>query len=316
MPEDLASHRNCIRRIKSNWPAFLEKRAERLKQQERLGSAAERVAENVLEDLFTTVLDGSLSDINYQVGYADLVITRLGIKYLIVEAKRPGTLAWNRHAVEVALDQALRYASEQKVRCIGVSDGVMLYAADVEHGGLHDRIFVSLEATELQESLWWISVHGIYRPRRECQDAILRLLPEVAQEHAPEAAPPGDILLHPKYRIPAHCFAYVGQANDPSTWKLPYRLADGNIDLRRLPKAIQAILSNYRGAKVSSIPERDIPDVLVRLGQAAACLGKMPHQCGEPAEIYQQLAYILEQLGRLDEVTWVSRSTHRKRDRL
>lgn len=256
------------------------------------------MAENVLEDLFTTVLDWSLSDINYQVGYADLVITRLGIKYLIVEAKRPGILAWNRHAVEVALDQALRYAGEQKVRCIGVSDGVMLYAADVEHGRLHDRVFVSLEASELQETLWWISVHGIYRPPRECQDAILRLLPEAAQEHAPEAIPPGDILLHPKYHIPAYCFAYAGQANDPSTWKLPYRLADGNIDLKRLPKAIQAILSNYRGAKVSSIPEGDIPDVLVRLGQAATCLGKMPHQCGEPAAIYQQLAYVLEQLIR------------------
>jgi len=53
MVEDLASHRRSVERIRSNWPTFLEKRKERLKQQERLGVAAEKVAENILEDLFT-----------------------------------------------------------------------------------------------------------------------------------------------------------------------------------------------------------------------------------------------------------------------
>ena len=89
----------------------------------------------------------------------------------------------------------------------------------------------------------------------------------------------------------------------PATWKLPYRLADGSIDLRRLPKAVQAILSNYRGIKVSGIPEGDIPDVLVRLACAAASLGKMPGQGGEPAPVYHQLAEALGQKGRLGDVT-------------
>lgn len=39
----------------------------------------------------------------------------------------------------------------------------MLYAADLEHGGLADRVLVSLEARERPEALWWLSVHGIYR---------------------------------------------------------------------------------------------------------------------------------------------------------
>jgi hypothetical protein len=302
MVEDLASYRSCVKSIACSWPTFLQKCSDRLKQQERHGIAAEKVAENILEDLFTTVLDWSLSDMNYQVGYADIVLTRLGIKYLLLEVKRPGALAWNRRAVEVALDQALRYASEQRVKCVGVSDGIMLYAADIEHGGLHDRVFVSLGAADPPEDLWWLSVHGIYRPRRDHQDAILRLLPEELQERASAVEPCGEMLLHPKYKIPARCFAYVGRADDPATWKLPYRLADGSVDIKRLPKAIQAILSNYRGAKVSSIPEVDIPDTLVRLGQAATCLGKMPHQSGEPALVYQQLADVLEQLGRLGEV--------------
>ena len=72
---------------------------------------------------------------------------------------------------------------------------------------------------------------------------------------------------------------------------------DGSIDVKRLPKAIQAILSNYRGASVSSVPEKAIPDVLQRLAEAAEQLGKMPHQ-GETADVYEKLAQVLEQLER------------------
>ncbi len=302
MIENLASYQRAVERIRGNWAAFLAKRAERLKQQERHGVAAERVTENILEDLFTSVLDWTLADINNQVDHADLLLTRLGIKYLLVEAKRPGALAWNRRGVEAALDQAMRYASEQKVKCIGVSDGVMLYAADVQHGGLQDRVFASLDLSEPQEQLWWLSVHGIYRQREDRTDAALRLLPEEAVNapHTTEMADNG--LLHPKYKLPARCFAYIGNASDVKTWKLPYRLEDGSIDTKRLPKAIQAILSNYRGTKVSDVDEKDIPDVLVRLAHAAASLGKMPHQSGEAAPIYVQLADVLDQLGRLKEI--------------
>ena len=90
----------------------------------------------------------------------------------------------------------------------------------------------------------------------------------------------GADLLHPKCGLPARCFGYLGHAADPKTWKPRYCLA--SVDTSRLPKAAQAILSNYRGTKVSGIPEADIPEVLVRLPGAAARLGKMPHQTGEP----------------------------------
>jgi hypothetical protein len=127
MIEGLASYRRCRERMTANWPALLERRRERLAQQERHGTAAERVAENILEDLFTSVLDWSLCDINHQVGFADLL-------------------------------------------------------------------------------------------------------------------------------------------------------------------------------RVSGIPEADIPDVLVKLARAAARLGRMPHQSGETALVYRQLAEVLEQLGRLGEI--------------
>jgi hypothetical protein len=297
---ELASQRHCIERIRASWGAFCVKRRERLAQQERHGIAAERVAENIVEDLFTMVLDWPLSDVNNQVEYADLLLTSLGIKYLLIEVKRPGALAWSRRAVEAALAQARRYADEQKVSCVAVSDGYMLYAADVVDGGLRDRLLVSLDSHDPQEALWWLSVHGIYRPRESSEADSLSLSEPASAPESPSL--PNDDILHPKYRVPASCFAYVGHAAKTSTWKLPFRTPDGNVDLARLPKAIQCILSNYRGVKVSGIPENAVPDVLVRLANAAASLGKMPHQAPDTAPVYHQLAAVLDQLGRLSEI--------------
>ena len=59
--EHLASHRRCTERMQAAWPQFLSKREQRLEQQRRLGEASEKVAENILEDLFTAVLDWPLA---------------------------------------------------------------------------------------------------------------------------------------------------------------------------------------------------------------------------------------------------------------
>ncbi len=109
-------------------------------------------------------------------------------------------------------------------------------------------------------------------------------------------------LLHPKYRLPSRSFAYVGNPADTKSWKLPYLLADGRPDLKRLPKAIQAVFGNYRGAGVMGIPQAQIPDVLTRLGRAAVQAGKMPFQLKQTTPIYRQLQATLEKLGRLQEI--------------
>jgi hypothetical protein len=297
--EKLASYRACIEGIAGAWAGFLQKREQRLQQQQRLGEASEKVAENILEDLFTAVLDWPLSDFNNQVDRADIVLTDHGIKRLIVEVKRPGSLAWNRRAVEGALDQAMRYASEQKVRSVAISDGVMLYGADLAPGAVRDRLFVSLDRVEPPTDLWWLSVQGIWRERPTTEEAELRLLPETPLETAPATggAEGSQGPLHPKYNLPARCFAYVGDYGNAKTWKLPYLQADGTIDAKRLPKAVQAILSNYRGAKVSGIPEVAIRAVLTKLGRAALQAGHMPPKATSPAPIYCQLAEALEQPG-------------------
>ncbi len=46
-----------------------------------------------------------------------------------------------------------------------MSDGVVLYAADALHGALKDRALIPLDSAEPPNDLWWLSVHGIYRPR-------------------------------------------------------------------------------------------------------------------------------------------------------
>jgi hypothetical protein len=295
---ELASYRHSLERINKAWASFLDKRARRLKQENRVKQAVEKVAEDIVQDLFTEVLDWDIADLNNQLELADIVLTRNDVRYLLLEVKRPGELAWHRTAIEKALNQAWSYADQQKIKVIAITDGAMLYAADVVHGGLHDRVFARLDSEEPQESLWWLSLHGIYRERSENADAALPPLPHV--EPSPAQPPPqgGQSILHPKYQLPASCFAYIGNASDPRTWKLPYLLADGRVDLKRLPKAVGAILSNYRGVKVSGIPDRDIPDVLQRLAHAAASVGKMPAQCGESALVYRELAEALEQVGR------------------
>jgi hypothetical protein len=289
--QSLATWRHCVERIEAEWRNFLTAREDRL----RHGGESEKVAETILEDLFTGVLDWSKGDLNYQIGFADIVLSRNLAKYLVIEVKRPGMLSSGRRTLHAALEQARRYADEQHVPRIAASDGRYLYAADIKGGGLDDRVFVDLADHTPRRALWWLSVHGIYQTCEDFSDSlpVLETEPGSGSDESALIAP----LLHPKYQLPARCFAYVGNANDPSTWKLPYLLADGRADGKRLPKAIQALFSNYRGAKVGGIPEQVLPDVFRRLARVADAEGKLPPRAVNPAPAYQNLALVLEQLG-------------------
>jgi hypothetical protein len=257
---------------------------------EQVGRTSEKIAENIVEDLFTEVLDWDKGFLRYQIGHADIVLTNLGVKYLIVETKRPGSLSWNQRAIEASLAQARGYAAAQRVTGVAVSDGRLLYVTNVRNGGLQDRLLVSLESPTPQAELWWVSVQGIYREHTGPCDP-----QSSADEQHATLAHTGQVL-HPKYGLPMACFAYVGDPLKTSSWRLPYRLLDGNVDEKRLPKAIQCIVTNYRGARVSGIPETAVPDVLRRLAASAAVLGRMPHQQKSTALVYQQLQQALDQM--------------------
>ncbi|MDI3313694.1 MAG: hypothetical protein QJR12_05240 [Mycobacterium sp.] len=145
----LAAYRKCVDRIRLAWPGFAEERRRRLNQA-GIGRPVERVAENILEDMFTTVLDWPVADVKLQVGgtrgFADIVLARLGFKRLVLEVKRPGSLTGRRAAIEAALLQARRYAADQRVSAVAVSDATLLYAADVHSGGLRPRVWLTLDS--------------------------------------------------------------------------------------------------------------------------------------------------------------------------
>jgi hypothetical protein len=75
----------------------------------RHGGVPEKVAENILEDLFTQVLDWEKCDLKYQTGYSDIILSKLSYKYLVLEAKKPGSFG-QQADMDAAIAQARRYA--------------------------------------------------------------------------------------------------------------------------------------------------------------------------------------------------------------
>lgn len=286
---ELARQRRCVEQIRARWPAFLAARQAHLRSHGIGQTPAEKVAENILCDLFTNVLDWTTEQVRLQENRVDLLLTRLGVKYLVVETKRPGSFD-GPASIDRALVQARRYADELKVEKVAVSDGCILQAHDLAGASLQPRLRVHLSDGIPSDDLWWLSTRGIYRR------------PQAALAAKPQQLSGNENLLHPKYRLPARCFAFVGHPERPATWKLPYLRLDGTVDDRRLPKAIQSVLRDYRGEQVR-LPEDQVPDVLDRLAHAAGRQGRMPHQDPTPAAIYQALSQTLHQMGRHDDIT-------------
>ena len=121
------------------------------------------------------------------------------------------------------------------------------------------------------------------RRSRQALSAALVLVAWLAPQAAADA--PRDA----KYHLPASSFAYVGDPANPATWKLPYRHADGSVDARRLPLAIEAMLGTYRGRK-AKIPEAARHGVLEKLAEAADERGLMPPKAAHPKPLYKKLA--------------------------
>lgn len=281
---DLASARLCVARIHERWGSFQDARRRHLGGVCADGTLAEKVAENILCELFTGVLDWTTEQVRLQEQRVDITLSRGGLKYLIVEAKRPGSFD-GRGSILRALVQARGYAMELKVSRVAVSDGCVFEAYDLVPKGLRPRAIVHLADREPAEELWWLSTRGIYRKP-----------PATATVANSDLA--GDTLLHPKYRLPARCFAHVGDPARPGTWKLPYLLADGSVDAKRLPKAIGAVIRDYRSRQVKGLSEEHTGQVLVTLAGAAVRTGRMPHQDPTPAEVYVALLDHLRQIGR------------------
>lgn len=300
----LSQYNKFVKHAEASWSEFQARRNDRLVQAGRNDGASEKVAENILGDLFTVALDWNLSDVNYQLHYADMVLTRSGINRIVIEAKRPGSLDMGRTSLDKAIEQARRYADEQRIKTIAVSDGIIFYAADIVNGGLSPRAQFKLDAPAFCLNSWWVSREGIDRDSKNLVSETSSQMIGITNKEYPytEDEVSENILLHAKYNIPAICFAYAPDATNPNTWKLPcWEVYGERVDKRRLSGAIRSVISNYRGAH-ASIPEEAVPDVLVRLGKAASMVRKLPGQDPNPKKSFQQLYDALYQVDRLDEV--------------
>lgn len=306
------SYRHLTERVSARWGDFQSSRAQHLRQGERYGKVPEKAAEDIVCDFLKDVLDWAGADINEQVERADLVVTRLGVKLLLIETKRPGALYYRSAAFCEALRQAHGYAREQGVDRVAVSDGRVFYTEDRVYsadGALvqtRPRTYFELDGEPDVASMWWVSLHGIYRPRPGDELDLCRPRTRAGPTSLDVAAGvvgTGAVgLLHHKYHLPEGCFGFVGDPSDTHTWHLPYLRADGSVDPGRLPKAVQALLTNYRGAITSSVPEEAVPMVLRRLAAAARHEGRMPGQCPKPAMAYVRLDQALRQFD-LDATT-------------
>ena len=69
-------------------------------------------------------------------------------------------------------------------------------------------------------------------------------------------------------------------------------IADGSVDRRRLPLAIEAMTGAYRGRSVR-VPPAARHAVLERLAQAADEIGRMPPRAAHPSPLYRRLAAAL-----------------------
>ena len=179
--EGLLGYNVCALRIEAAWPEFVAGRTKRLKSHPASAPLA-KVTELILEDLLTNVLDWPLGSLTPQVSGNGFALSDRGTTSLIVAVEHAGALVWNRQAVAAALNQAAAYARKHGVGCVAVTDGVMLYAADLVGSRLRDRLFVSLSSSEAPYELWWLSVHGIWRSRQAYGVRNLSMLPDTKRE--------------------------------------------------------------------------------------------------------------------------------------
>jgi predicted type IV restriction endonuclease len=70
------------------------------------------------------------------------------------------------------------------------------------------------------------------------------------------------------------CFAYVGEPSKRSTWKLPYRKADGAVDPGRLDKATAALSPGGHRGRPVELPPAAISEVRRRLREAHEEIGR------------------------------------------
>lgn len=200
---NLASYRACVARLRTAWPKLLETRNDRL----RHGDESEKVAEAIIEDLLTGVLDWDKGDLAYQLEYADIVLSQNLQKHLVIEVKKPGTLRLGRQSLATALEQARRYADAQHITRVAVTDGCIFmlrtFSVAVCKTALRFILVVLRRLNRsggsactaciarLKERLRWTPLLQTIRPPRQCRDCRKTAHCSIQNTNCPHTVLPG-----------------------------------------------------------------------------------------------------------------------------
>lgn len=258
--------------IQTEWSTFRERYKKIVSEYERGSRLHEKDIEIIFHSLAEGPLGYEIEQLSTQREYADYALVDRGLKLAIVEIKsfRAFASKQEQSQLESALIQAARYAHRHRTPHLMAFDGVILTLAELE--GVQDvikvHIQVNIEADEPPGNLFYFTHYGLFcHPTEE-----LLTLPYDADEDAELKKTHHGVKLH------YSCFAHVGDIRDKGTWRAPYRNPDGSVDVKRLPHAVNYLLSpsGHRGKQASRqrIPEAATPLVALRLAKAYKEIGK------------------------------------------
>lgn len=216
----------------------------------------------------------------------------------VVAIACPGAIPVRQKGRCLAMRAAAQRARVLGAGHAGVCDGGLLYVEDDDGAERRARLRVWLGQTSAPGELWWATPMGLSQRVTPLQTALpfppgpaAGLAEGIAGADGGGGAPTAaGARLHPRLQLPAGCFAFVGDPMRPTTWKLPYRRADGRADLRRLIAAAHHAAASLATPFKGGMPFGELPVVIHRLADAARELGQLPPGNGHPSGVFQRLA--------------------------
>lgn len=259
-------------RIAEEWEGVCEYANATLDSRRHGQTLQEADVEQLFERLAGDLLGYGPDRIGRQQDYADRTLHGQGMKLAVVEIK-PYRAFETDGELEDALVQAARYADRHRTPNLVAFDGRELVLAlrrrDRDDVAVALRLELDYAAADPPADLFYVTHFGLFRyPKEEVRT--------VAYDAADDAE------LHRSHhgeRLHYRCYAHVGDLTRKTTWKLPYRDADGSVDADRVGHAVNYLLSpgGYRGNTADESPEIDEGDRLLaalKLARAYDELGK------------------------------------------
>lgn len=189
---------------------------------------SEKDVEAVFDKLLTGPLGYTPDQISRQPDYADYVLMSRDFKVAVAEAK-----GWEyfrkKDNLLKALGQAANYADRHRVANLIAFDGESVVLAIRAESEISVLLDLKVNSPDPADDLFYLTLYGLSKLPTEKLFSF---------EHF-KANASGDFKTHHGVSLPRSAFAYIGDIHNKSTWKMPYRNADGTVDTARIDKAVK-----------------------------------------------------------------------------